>query len=386
MIRKITCVLMIFAVLLSFSSCSTKSENYVRQLKDLSIVQGFGVDLDKGEFEVTMQIFNESNAEGFGQNLKGIITTTYSQTGETVAAAVSDSQRNYDKETFFGQNKIMIISEDVAKRELSNVLDYYVREIGCRPDIQIAVTKKDAKSIIKAKCAGTPIPAEKIQKTLKNGEYNGKSIDMELYSVLNDYKNPTSDIYLPVVKTFGKNDNNVTFDGIAVFKDDKLKGYLNNEQTRGLLFINSKINSGNILIESAKFGKVTFNISSSSTKKHVKINDEKVKLYVNINVNCVVSEMENGLSEKVSKADIKSLEELADEIVKKEVKSVLNICLKKYKSDVFDIGRMTSQKDYDFYKKNVKKWNNLLPETEYNVSVKCKVKRLDSENQNKILS
>lgn len=368
----------VLVVLVTFSSCS---EVTIKQLKDQSLVQGIGIDLtDDGKYEVTLQVFDVSKSGTSSQELKGSITTTYSSTGKTIAEAIADSQRVLDRETFLAQNKVIVISEEVAKKKLQAVLDYFIRAQNCRPDVQMAMTKETAKKVIKAKCKDAIIPAEKIQKTLINGEYNGKNVNCMVKDVVNSYLHPASDIFLPVVKAVGKDEEeNVALDGVAVFSDNKFSGYVDEGGVRSILWANGRIKNGIISLETEKFGKVSFKITSSKTRKKVEVENGKITYFLDLKVRMNIDEISQGLTEEISPESILELKKKVEKHIKNEVGETVDLCLKGHHSDVFQIGRMVSIRDYTFYDSIKKNYREITPFIESKIDVECSLKRVDNE-------
>lgn len=375
-------IALLLLVTISFSGCASDRQ----QLKDKAIVQGMGIDYrdDKQEsgYEITLQVFDVSKSEGSGQSIKGTITTTYSSKGETIFSAIENGQKVLDRNTFMAQNKLLVVGEKVAQSDMAEVLDYYTRVADCRPDVQIAVARGSAKGVIESTCKQSMIPAVKIANTLINGEFNGKSVNIFVFEAINAYKSQTSDMYLPLVKTFGSGkDNNVALDGIAVFQGRKMVGTLDTAETHGLLFINHKISNGNIIINHESLGKITMKITASSSSKKVRIKDGKV--YFDVKIKCALNvyEIENGLTDVVVDTDVESFEKSASKKIEKEMRKALKKCLKEYKSDVFDIGKLVAMKDHDFYDQNKDHWEDLLDQIEFSVHADCKVKKIDGEEK-----
>lgn len=371
-------IALVFTVLIAFSSCS---EVTIKQLKDQSLVQGIGIDLtDDGDFEVTLQVFDVSKSGTSSQDLKGSITTTYSSTGKTIAEAIADSQRVLDRETFLAQNKVIVMSEEVATKKLQPVLDYFIRAQNCRPDVQVAMTKDKAKNVIKAKCKDAIIPAEKIQRTLINGEYNGKNVNCMVKDIVNNYLHPASDIFLPVVKAVGKDeDENVALDCVAVFSNNKFSGYIDEIGVRAILWANGKIKNGTITLETEQFGKVSFKITASKTRKKVKVENGKITYFLDLKVKMNINEISKGLTESISPESIDRLKKKVENHIKNQVIETVDLCLKGYHSDVFQIGRMVSVADYAFYDSIKNNYPEITPFIEHNITVDCKLKRVDNE-------
>lgn len=379
-------ILLIFAMIVvtmvSFTSCSRAA---IKQLKDQSLVQGIGIDWsDEGEYEVTLQVFDISKSGSSTEDTKGAITTTYSATGRTVADAIANSQKVLDRETFLAQNKLIVLGEEIAKDKLEPVLDYFIRAENCRPDVQMAMTKGKAKEIIEAKCKDAIIPAEKIQKTLINGEYNGKNVNCLVKDVVNSYLHPASDIFLPAVKMVEEGEEkNVSLDGVAVFSQNKLSGYVDEIAVRSVLWANDKIKNGLVVFETEKLGSVSLKIISSKTKEKVEVENGEIVYSLDIKVKMDIDEIAQGLTTAITPEGVEELGKIVSKEIEKQIESTLDTCLKGHQSDVFQIGRMISIKEYDFYNSIKDDYHSKLPFVKHNTKVDCMISRVDNEIVNK---
>ena len=88
------CIILAAAV---FSGC-TGNEN----LKDLSVVEGMGIDYENGEIGVTVQSLNLSKEGSGAEALSGNITKTVQGTGKNISAAVQRTSESLSKKLFFG--------------------------------------------------------------------------------------------------------------------------------------------------------------------------------------------------------------------------------------------------------------------------------------------
>lgn len=374
-LKRTSACLLAGVLLLCFASCSQSS---VKQLKEQTIVQGIGIDKKDDLFDVTFQVLDITKASGSSSDEEGTITITYNAKGKTISDAITNGQKVLDRDTFLAQNKIIVLSAEIAQQHMDQVLDFFVRSKNCRPDVQVAVTTDTAKEILESKCKNASIPAEKIQKTIINGEYNGKSMNRMIMNVVNDYMNPVSGVYLPVVKLFDKGDN-VALSGVAVFSETGKTGYLTDRETRGILWTDNKVRNGNLVVETEKQGNVTLRIVKSSSRSHVTVENNRIVYHVSVKSYCNINEMENGLTSSMSQDDLKKIEKKAQSVVRAEIEAALEKCLREYQCDAFRIGRLLGQQEYGFYKEIKDHYQEELPFVTYDIKPEIEVKRLDNE-------
>lgn len=228
-IKAAVCVILIAAV---FSGCAG-NEN----LKDLSVVEGMGIDYENGEIGVTVQSLNLSKEGSGADALSGNITKTVQGNGKNISAAVQRTSESLSKKLFFGQNQILVIGNELANDNLNLCFDYLLRDSDSRPDVAVCIASGKASETLSSKIGGALVPAQAVAELLYNGEAGGFAAYVTVNEMLNLYKDKTSDIYLPVVSA-GSDSAEVT--GIAVYDDIKLANVLPETQILGfLLFQNN---------------------------------------------------------------------------------------------------------------------------------------------------
>lgn len=376
-LKKISALMLVIILLLSFAACKGKDFTVI-QLKDQVLVQGIGIDMNESQFEVTLQVLDISKAGVSAGDTKGNITTTFTSTGKSISAAISNGQKVLDRDTFLAQNKIIVMSEEVAEKHLDQVLDFFARAKNCRPDVQVAITTDKAKEIMESDCKGVTIPAEKIHASLINGEFNGKSVNPLIMNIMNDYKNQLSGTYLPVVKLFDKG-KNVSLSGIAVFSEGQSIGYLDDRETRGLLWTTGRVRNGTIMIETENLGKVTLRIIKSKAHPKVSVVNERIVYSLSLECYCNLNELESGIQVAITEEDLQEIRKKVQAAIRSEVEDALEKCLREYRCDAFRIGRMLSQTHFKFYKKVKDSYLDQLPFIQYDISVSAKVKQLNNQ-------
>ena len=91
------------------------------EINDLAIVTGAAIDQkENDQIELSIQVFvPKALSSGGGQGGGGggsKITYTASQTGKNIADALSKIQGKFPREIFWGQCKVFIFGEELAKK------------------------------------------------------------------------------------------------------------------------------------------------------------------------------------------------------------------------------------------------------------------------------
>ena len=129
------CTLIFLSVLclISFSSC----EKPGTELSELMIMQGIGIDVSDNEFKVTVEILNnEQSGSPGGNGNSDNKTKIYTAKGETVGEALRKLITKSGNEPMFAHNRVIIIGEEAANRNLSDILDFFERPPRRRPHLR----------------------------------------------------------------------------------------------------------------------------------------------------------------------------------------------------------------------------------------------------------
>ena len=118
--------LIILPIILLLTGCW----NYY-ELNNLAICTGIAIDKIDNKYEVTYLISNAKKNETSSKDGEAG-TTTYNGTGETIQEAINDLQIKMPFEPYSGHLVVAVISDEIAKEGLENILDYLARDTESR--------------------------------------------------------------------------------------------------------------------------------------------------------------------------------------------------------------------------------------------------------------
>lgn len=315
--------------------------------------------------------------------------------GNTVFEATRNILTQFDRKVIFSHNKIIVIDEEFAKEGILSVLDFLKRYYEIRHTEWIIIAKsKKVKEILGVKHGISNIQGVYLDNIIDNTRFNSKSVRINLMEfsrrTLEAGVNPVAGVMetieqpnLPVEERKGASTTGVKISGAAVFKSDKLIGYLNPDETRGFNWITEGVKGGVINIPSLKESK-------NESNKFVGINIKKVKSTIKpeiiegkISFNIEIKE-EGDVAESEDIMDfsnIQVIEELKNEnkkAIEDEIKVALNKIQKILASDIVGFGRAFSKKYPKVWKDIEKDWDNIFPTVQYTVKVDVQIRRTGS--------
>lgn len=368
--KVIACVVLIAAML---SGCM----NTVH-LKDLLIVEGMGIETKDDKINVIIQTL-KLGAASSTEPPEGNRTYNTEEDGDTIVDAVSNLTQSVSKKLFFGQNKIIVFSREIAEANFKENLDYFLRSPDSRIDVAVCIADKSSKDIIESKENDAGVPCENMVYLLKNGQDAGVSAYVSVSELLNMASDKTSDIYLPVLKK-EKEKNNVETNGIGLFSNDRLVYVTNDDETMGFLMLSCKIKECMIEFNDEQIGRVGVRISSPKIKKRIDIVDGNINFIVDIDCQIMIDEIEKGIITKLTEQNLESICSKADEEIKRLCIKGFNAC-RENNSDALRIGEYLAKDSPESYNKVANEWDTYFKTVNMYISANAHMKKITDNSQ-----
>lgn len=363
----------LFLCFLLFTGCTGS-----RHLKDLFIVEGLGIDYYDNNLSVTLQGLKVNVSNASDTPLGNMVVNT-SASGTTVSNAINNIAKAVSKRAFFGHNKIIVLSKELAQNDIKNYIDYFLRSEDSRADVAICVSNEKAKFILESKENDANVPSENILFLINNNEETGQSILVNENEFLMLYEDKYSDIYLPVIER-KDDESTVKSAGIALFSHNRLAYITNDIETKGFVILNNKAKDVLIQISDEKFGKIDVKLSNIKCKKSASIVENKAYFNVEINADIILGEIEKGTQNKLSKKDNKRLCALVEKACNEMISETYNACIYA-KSNALRIGKFIARDCPEYYEKHLSDSNGGFQEAELNVNSYINLEKISDNSQ-----
>ena len=356
-----------------------------REINTLGIVEAVGIDkTENGEILLTFQILKPSAIKSSGGNSSGggqeSAVTVLSSTGETVFDAIRNATEQSCKRLYFPFNKIIIIGEDAARDGIGDITEFFDRNRESRSLAYILVAKGRAKDIIEASSEQEKVPAKGIEMLLDVTYATSQRVKMTLNDIHKILACKTSSPYTTGIKTLSKQtkDGLITvteLEDTAIFKKDKLIGWVGKKETRGFLWILGKVENGIIVINSPgeEDKKVSLQITSSSVKVEPEIKDGKLFVNIKIKEQGYLGEQMSQYIDLTKPEPFKELEIRQAAAIKSEVNAALDQIQKGWGVDIFRFCKEFHSKYPEEWKELEKNWDEEIKNITVNVEVEAKI-------------
>lgn len=371
-------------ILLLTLLCLTGCWNYY-ELNNLAICTGIAIDKKDNQYEVTYLISNAKKAESSAKEGEPG-TTTYNGTGDTIQDAINDLTLKIPFEPYNGHLVVIVISEEIAKEGITQVLDLLARDTESRDFFYILLGKDaKAKEILEIISPLETFPSQTLASDIETSSSKTSLIykityNDFLYTLLEEGTNPIlNSVTILGDEEKGSDEKSLSstvpkatikIDTLGIFKDDKLLGWADTDESRGINLLNNSVENiyvktkceDNYIMSYVKDIDSKTDIDIDNKKVNVKLEGEATLLEVNCNLNLedpkvienIETDIKNRLNENIEKAT-KLIQET-------------------YNSDVLGYGNK-------IYKKNPKKWKNIkdnwdtiFKDLEINTEIKINIK------------
>ena len=368
--------------------------NY-RELNELAIVSAIGISKTDDEYKLTTQVMNTKKT-GQDNNSSGEQPkfVTYNSKGKTIQKALRNVVFESPRRLYLNHMQLLIIDEDLAKDGIHDILDWFARDSESRKQFYVLISK-NSEDVLNTLTILDTLNSQKITNTLKtDNRFLGISELTTFEKILKVYMNKNQEIILPTIKVTGdpkngKTDKNLKSSDpkskliikpMAVFKNDKLIGYLNEKQSQSLNFIKNNINSTLIEAKCPNNKYIVSEIIKTKTELKPITKSKNPQLIINIKGKGNINEITCDYDLEKNK-NIKKIENYINNSIKNSIKSSIKTINQKYNSDIYGFGNLFYKNNPQYY---YKYWNkNSLKNL--NIKINVDIKLIEKGNILKVI-
>lgn len=374
-----------FVILLSvflFTSCW----NY-REINDLSIVSGFGVDKGKKDkkYMITAEILTPTATTKSLENMNSVLV---SSEGDTIFKAIRKLIEINGKWAYWGHSKIIVLSKSIAEEGIIPVIDLIDRNPETRPFMHILIAENtSARRLFELNSSGLQEKQAityKIEDALKYEDKVSTSKSTETWKFIYDTTAEGIEPVIPLISVIYQNGvSKMKIGGIAVIKKDKMIGKLDEHETEFYSLITNSINGGILEITKQIIGgnsNISLEILGGKTKLKPLYINGKVKMVINTDLDVSLVEIA-GSDDFIIKSAREKLKRDVEQYIESEMIKVINKVQAQYDSDIFGFGNTVKDKMPTVWKALNNDWDTQFStlNTDVNVTINIKKTELTSE-------
>ena len=373
----------------------------------LAQVIGIGFDFNNESNEVTVTVqyiptmkSEKSTSEGNSKYSAGIQGIIHSATDKTVYGAFAKLQQVIFKQLFLGYVKVVVFGEEAAKYKILDIIDHLDRAPTIRETAYIVVSQGKAEETLSTLDASYSLASsQQIFNLIELSKNTGATFPITLLNFTQMLAisglEPTAPriITTPTkqnmsedksssaanVKSDERHEGDQRLEGIAVFKEDKLVGWLNAKESLGYGWISGKeitaYKTSEVSDEANTEDILYYRIRKSSRKIKAEIDNGKPIISVDVSV---ISDLRkyytNKGSDFLTPQEISIMEKKLANSIRSDITASLMKGQKELKSDIYGFGFELFRKDPKLWQTEYKKkWESTFPNVPTNINVDVKI-------------
>jgi len=382
--KKAACLFLLILVVLPVSGCWNK-----REVNEMSYITAFGVDRivadGKPQFNVSMLIVRTAGTvmgSGIGEmpQSRNSAGDVISASGETIFDAVRNLNLRSARQLFLSHSLILVIGEEMAEEGIGELIEFTARHKSFRLRSWVAVCRGKAVDALQVRPEFEILASLEIARTIKRNKPRvSKVAASDLFQVMYDLLTPGKEavvthlnIFSPPEKSSstggegnssGNSGEAKTFaiSGSAVFLGDRLVGWLDEEESQGLLFINNRASGGAIpFAVDAPEKNSSFLYRAAKGRVKIVFEDGEPVFEIRIKAKGELLEEKNALIDITQQQDVKKAEMLINEEVERRCLKALEKC-QQLRSDVFGFGDKIHRYYPGYWKQIRNQWTEFFP-------------------------
>ena len=415
--KKLAVCLLIVINTLWLTGCWDRME-----INDLAIVTAVGVDkLEDGHICLTLlipapRLFPSAGGGGGGGGGDGgakAPTIIMSEYGKTIMDAFRRLQEKSSREIMFSHVRFIVIGERLARSGVNEALDFFSRYRQSNLRAHVLVTQDDIAELM----AGDPGIERTVSELIHEEGEMGISVRIDLKDFIamltEEGTNPVAGRLemVSLVMEHKKKDEEkseengqengqkkdqekgqengqenkkkpkktLSIRGAAIFHKDKLVGWMNDAEARGLIWLRDEMEQGVITVaipEDKGGGRISVRLKEAKAKFKPQIEGETLHMSLTIFTQAVVYES----SSKMDLSDPKSIvyiENAVGNSIQKRVERALFLIQKQFRSDTVGFGTALYRKyPKEWLHAYKDTWDELFPELDIPVALNVRIPRV----------
>ncbi|WP_238652158.1 Ger(x)C family spore germination protein [Paenibacillus piscarius] len=388
-IQQAVCLLLVLSLAVLPGCWSSK------ELNELAVVMALGIDAAPEGYAVSAQVLNSGEARNNkGESGKSLPVITYKAVGQTVPDALQHMLSTAPRTLYLSHIRVLVLGEKLARQGVSDIVDFITRAHQLRSDFFLVVAKQSqASDILEINTPFEQIPANSLYSSIlvshKHWAATGSiTLQQFILELERGGSNPImSGVRLKGDVTDGSSLKNVESivpksqivqAGIAIFKKDRLVGWLNESSSKTLNYALNEVDSSNGNVTCPDGGKVGFIITRSESRIVPRLNSAgEPEFTLSIHAEADLTTVQSTL-DLTKPANIMIVQAgIEDKFISNMEGNIQNV-QQEYGSDIFGFGEALHRKYPRVWKKYRDEWDDYFKHVKVQIKSKVEIRRIGS--------
>lgn len=386
-----------------------------REIEDLAIISAVALDAAP-EDEVRLSVYviiPRSVAGGPSMGGGGGGTPTkagelFSATGKDFIQAARRLEEMVPRRLLWSHNRVLILGEELARRGLS-YLDFFTRERQMRLTTTVLITRGEGRRVL-----DLPPGVELTAGTILTGiQRNLTTFKIELKDLLAMWEAPGDNPVLPEVvmtptqdlkskeikiendeggqqrgqkgESGGKQPEAVALKGAGAFRGDRFVGWLDENETKGLMWLRGEVREGVITValpgrERNGPSQASVIFHRATTKIKPRVEDNRVIFKVEIGGECELVEALTHI-ETDHQEELERIQEAVNRAVEERVIDAVRKAQQEFHADIFGLGEVLHRSNVRYWHQVRDRWDDEFSRAHIELKTNLRLSRLGMTNR-----
>ncbi|PWK11483.1 Ger(x)C family spore germination protein [Tumebacillus permanentifrigoris] len=342
-----------------------KSENSAQQLIKVTV-----------QIPIPIKIAGSGGGAGEGGRTA---VRVMSSTGLSMADALRRLQQRLNQELFYGHTRVIAVSEEVARDNMAGIIDALRRTPQMRRLLWLLITPDEAVNMLHTDPKLEQIPIVYVMDLIQNGAKQGRIPDITLGHWFIERSSTGVE---PSANLIRGNDEEIKWEGLALFHGDQMIGKLSENQSWVLMNIKQDQVGGTITIPSpiptpqagASHCYITVRPKKVHTKTKVMPDGDTFRMQSKVKMEVDVTETMCDIDYTDEKS-FRIIESALTKEMNNRAKELIADVQGKYKVDVFGLGDKVRGHYLDRYEA-LNSWEDEFPKTKLEINYEVLIRRV----------
>lgn len=345
-----------------------------REINELGFVLSIGIDKVTNGFKVTAQIANpQTYSKTQSSSINNKSFWIVSSNGKTIFEAIRNMSTISSRRIFWAHIKVIIINEELARSNTLEIFDFFTRNPELRLRTLVAVTPYNAGKLIEVVPDIEKDPATLLEDLIEKKNLSGKVYGIMLKDFLEDYLDPNiGPVTSRIIIDKSKPEPALKVSGAYVFDGNKLVGSLDDDHTRGLLWIKNKIHDSIRVVYCPLDSKpVTLEIKSSKTSFKSYMEDNEPYYIIKVKAKARITE-QGCLTDFNDFHNLNLLSRTLEKAIQADIESTITTA-KSLRVDFLGLSRILHRQHKEEWHRVSSNWNNVFRKAKVTIIVKVDI-------------
>lgn len=349
------------------------------ELDTMLIITGVALDESSSpdQVDITLQIgqtrpTSSGSAGSADANSQEESTILLKTTSDTVLNGIAKFNRDSSHTLLLHHNQVLLLGSSLAGKGIEKRLDLFMRAQQARMEVPILVADGRAEGVLSTKPEEDVISGLFLEHVLDEMSTVSPYYQVRMLDFVSKLLEETSAPMAPMLTVYQEGDQKkIKVSGMAVFKDDRMTGRLNNDETLGYVWSMGNVRDSIVEAHNGS-GKAVFRMAKLDCIRDVSLREDggvKVELSVRATLNVVEL---SGLEKMTAEELLSCLEQMAQDEIQQKITGSFEAA-RRLGADIYGFGTSVYRKYPKQWRAMKDRWDEIFPDIELNVNARVRI-------------